>query len=456
MPDKSIIIANFKYGLDRRRSELSAQPGVLEVCENGHVNTGGEIEKRKAFVRIANSFKPTLVDGGTNLGVTQGLEVTDIGLVTFGASQSSDVPALPTGVTYQRLVHPANYASPGSTSVPYIASIPFSTNFNGKAFVIATFSDGKTFMYYDAALVYKSVNGVVRSGEADLDSLSIFLQDEINRLDGWLATHAADENGVGQSGAVITKSPKSIYFTPVVTKSSTAGFLGFKLLDQDGANAPATRALAKFVVTQTGSASTWQVSAPATAAGTGSYDLTGGTIAKGANVNASAALIAQAINDNTSYTGYSALSVTDSVLIYAPASFGVVTFNATVTVTGGAGTGASTATGVLLAAVISPSPLEVENTSPKGTSGNAEVAGRAKITAASGTPPYTYVWAEASTGAGNSIAIGSSTASEVTFSKTIAAKTSVTGNFKCTVTDAAAATVVVNVTVTLTRKNIDT
>ena len=45
-----IKIESFKPGLDTRRSELTSLPGTLEVCENAHINPGGEIEKRKAFV----------------------------------------------------------------------------------------------------------------------------------------------------------------------------------------------------------------------------------------------------------------------------------------------------------------------------------------------------------------------------------------------------------------------
>jgi hypothetical protein len=45
-----ISINNFKYGLDTRRSELSSVPGSLMTLNNAHINQGGEIEKRKAFV----------------------------------------------------------------------------------------------------------------------------------------------------------------------------------------------------------------------------------------------------------------------------------------------------------------------------------------------------------------------------------------------------------------------
>src|SRR5689334_6399064 len=45
-----LTIENFKFGLDTRRGELTSQAGVLATLENGHVNQGGEVDKRKAFV----------------------------------------------------------------------------------------------------------------------------------------------------------------------------------------------------------------------------------------------------------------------------------------------------------------------------------------------------------------------------------------------------------------------
>jgi hypothetical protein len=84
-------IQNFKMGLDTRRSELTSQPGTLEVLQNAHINQGGEIEKRKAFVA-------TPLPAGT-----YGFEPLLTSIVVFG---SITAPAMPTGFTYQQLMHP--------------------------------------------------------------------------------------------------------------------------------------------------------------------------------------------------------------------------------------------------------------------------------------------------------------------------------------------------------------
>jgi len=45
------LVENFNKGLDLRRSREVAPPGSLRVLRNAFVNEGGEIEKRKAFVK---------------------------------------------------------------------------------------------------------------------------------------------------------------------------------------------------------------------------------------------------------------------------------------------------------------------------------------------------------------------------------------------------------------------
>lgn len=152
-------IANFKYGLDTRRSELTSVPGTLETLNNGHVNQGGELEKRKAFVQTA-------LPHGT--GYTFGLEVTSNGLVTFGsvsaatAGMTSPIDA-GGGVTvsYQQLVHPDGYGT--TTDTTAMTSVVSSTTFDGKAFVIAKYADGKVFVFYDGTVVADFTNGVVLS-----------------------------------------------------------------------------------------------------------------------------------------------------------------------------------------------------------------------------------------------------------------------------------------------------
>lgn len=75
-----LTVAKFSYGLDTRRSELTSQPGTLEVCENAHISQGGQVEKRKAFVRVAQ----------TQSGY-YGLQETSNSLNVFGSTHYASV-----------------------------------------------------------------------------------------------------------------------------------------------------------------------------------------------------------------------------------------------------------------------------------------------------------------------------------------------------------------------------
>src|SRR5262252_4583856 len=48
-------IADFKAGMDVRKSALTAPPGTMRLLQNAHITPGGEIEKRSAFVFWTNA-----------------------------------------------------------------------------------------------------------------------------------------------------------------------------------------------------------------------------------------------------------------------------------------------------------------------------------------------------------------------------------------------------------------
>ena len=164
MAKKAFSIKNFKLGLDRRRAEIASVPGALFIGSDGHINTGGEFEKRKAIVLYANT---AILDNSGNQG-TFGLEKTASALVTFGSANPFGgaapnlASAMPAGITYQQLKHPAvldgvTYAA-GSHRMTVLVH---STVFNGLAWAIATFADGYSFAYYNGALIGDFVAGII-------------------------------------------------------------------------------------------------------------------------------------------------------------------------------------------------------------------------------------------------------------------------------------------------------
>lgn len=330
MPDRSLVISSFKYGLDTRREALASLPGTLQTCQNGHINSGGEVEKRKAFVKDANLFPSN----------TFGFQDTSTGPMVFG-SDASPNGTLPTGVVYQQLTHPRTPA-PGSLN-----AVIFSCCFQGLPFVLCTFAnDTTTFAYYNGVLVAQITDGIVLNATGSLtapETLNDLATDcaaIINRITGWTAhanvtaSQASDTNGYHETalaGSVLVMSPTGVHFTPVVqNNNSVNGSLGVKLIDQNFAGTPATGSATSFKITGSSAASAIQVQAPQTASAQNPMvNLTNGFIPFNGTSGQTAADVATAINNNTFLTGYTAVGdiSTSNVTVTAPASFGAFTLN---------------------------------------------------------------------------------------------------------------------------------
>lgn len=126
-----VLVRDFSGGLDVRKGPISAEPGSLRVLTNCVVNAGGEIEKRKAFVRVA-----TLPAGTHGLGPNTGSSR----LYTVGVI---GVPAgMPDWITYKQLL--------GGTSISKVRDMEM---FDGKLFAVTETADGRAEHFYDGALV---------------------------------------------------------------------------------------------------------------------------------------------------------------------------------------------------------------------------------------------------------------------------------------------------------------
>jgi hypothetical protein len=123
-------IEDFRSGMDTRRMPVLSVPGSLLSLVNGHINRGGEIEKRLAFVEQvvmpANTFGLSAV-GGT--------------LYTFGSGASVVFLAgSPSNLVYQQLSHPSGAA---------MAKVLQISAFDGKPYVIAQYGDGAVYHFYN-------------------------------------------------------------------------------------------------------------------------------------------------------------------------------------------------------------------------------------------------------------------------------------------------------------------
>lgn len=137
----SIWVREFTGGLDTRRLPETASGAVLIEAVDGHLDRGGQWEKRPAFV-------PTY---DLPLG-TVGLVAGKNGLFAFG---SGAPPTMPHGVRYQRLQHPD-----GTTALVRILSADL---YKGRIYCSAEFADGSRHHFYDGVLVAHMTDGRARA-----------------------------------------------------------------------------------------------------------------------------------------------------------------------------------------------------------------------------------------------------------------------------------------------------
>jgi hypothetical protein len=246
---------------------------------------------------------------------------------------------------------------------------------------------------------------------------------------------------VTQNGTDVVASPPGADFTAVATKTSTAGLLGAALVDLDNVGVAAQAAKVAFIFT--GLAGNVTVTTFSDAAGTVPV-----TLYPTAAVTGTIQLdIVNYINRNTQFHGYTAnISASPSsaivVTITAPTSLGAVTFNLTVTVTGGGSVAAATPVGPFTITV-SPTNPSAATVAKKKTTLSVLVS--ASTSNGGGTP--TFLWSEVGTASG--IKMSSTTGGHVTFSMGLAQGEFVIGQFQCVATDSTGTTALVTFPVSL-------
>lgn len=150
------VVEDFRLGLDRRRKRIAAPIGSLWNIVNAHITRGGEIERAKKFVSTY----------ALPAGQTFGYTILRNAHYVFG---SGPTPTMPSGVNYQRLQHPD-----GTTAMSRIRDVQ---PMDGKLYVVAEFTDGNLFHFYDGAIVKDWYAGRVASWMADLDGVAAHMAD---------------------------------------------------------------------------------------------------------------------------------------------------------------------------------------------------------------------------------------------------------------------------------------
>ena len=161
-----LVIDNFGDGLDGRRTLLTTKAGALLTCKNAHITRGKEIEKRKAFVS-----QYTLPSNTFGLHAAGGL------LYIFGSRNLAS--QVPSGLTYQRLQHPA-----GPTIE--MTDIVFTESFNGLPYVIATYDNGDTLHFFNGTIItsWDTISGAV----ANIAAIASALASQIDAVAAFSST----------------------------------------------------------------------------------------------------------------------------------------------------------------------------------------------------------------------------------------------------------------------------
>lgn len=319
---KYLLLEGFPKGLDARKFNLSAPPGTLVELNNGHLTNGGEIEKRKAFPLYANTAI-TETGATATAGVrTFGVQATSAGLTVFGSalafgtsptlSQPVLASAMPAGITYQQLKHPA--VTDGETYVAAthaMTAVTSSTSYGGLIFALATFADGNTFGYYDGTLVRDFTDGLIMAHLNTNTKIATAIKEMVNRSEDYTATNP--------SGSVArVTGPLGLFFDTAATDDSAGTLTAAKVSDPTGATA-ARQAIGSFtVVAGSYAAGTNKITKVEVGPSGGAFvEITNAAVDWTNSNEFTAALLAASINTKSSSPEYTAEANGDTVTIKA-------------------------------------------------------------------------------------------------------------------------------------------
>ncbi|MDP7463012.1 MAG: hypothetical protein QF614_00820, partial [SAR324 cluster bacterium] len=129
-----VLVEDFRGGLDTRRTVVTSGPGTLVELTNGHLTRGGEIEKRRAFVKVCD-----LPSGTHGLAAAAGQIYVFGGAAKASLTFPSDTP---NNLNYIQFEHPD--ATPEDMTKMLGADF-----FNGKVYGAAQYADGRIYHYWE-------------------------------------------------------------------------------------------------------------------------------------------------------------------------------------------------------------------------------------------------------------------------------------------------------------------
>jgi len=186
-----LALRDFKAGMNRTRERVAGVPGTLWTLKNAHITRGGDIERAKKFVSTY-----TLPAGTYGLAQVRGQ------LYAFG---SADLAAsMPVGVLYQRLQSPIG----GETMVEVLDA----KGAAGKLYVVAEFSNGNIYHFYDGTRLTDWDN--LSDSNSTAETLAQALADKVSSSSAVSAV---------ASGSVVTMTARVPGTAFTVSKATTNG-----------------------------------------------------------------------------------------------------------------------------------------------------------------------------------------------------------------------------------------
>ena len=236
--------------------------------------------------------------------------------------------AMPAGVTYQQLQHPA--VADGETYVAAshaMTAVLSSTSYAGLIFALATFADGNTFGYYDGTLVRDFTDGLIMAHLNTNTKIATAIKEMVNRSERYTATNPS------VNVARVT-GPLGLYFGTSASDDSAGTLTASKVSDPTIGTA-ARRAIGSFrVIAGSNSAGVNEITNIEVGPSGGAFTsiMTAADVDWTNSNEFTAALLAASIN-TAAVAGYTAEANGDTVTIKALESDGDASNNYVVRVT---------------------------------------------------------------------------------------------------------------------------
>lgn len=284
----SIFIQNFKFGMDRRRERMAGVPGTLWLGKNIHVTRGGDIERCKDFQRTHTL--PT--------SLTFGLAAVRGQLYTFG---SGATPAgLPAEVQYQRL------QAGDSSAMVEVLDV---RTFDGKLYVVARYAGGPICHFYNGTRV--TALETLADSASTYTTLADYFAEIIN-ADSDVIARAS-----GTTFTLTAREPGTAFTLDTATVDNGANNDQVADVDTLQANVEAVEEV-RATGTITIAGGTAGALNKITSVEIDSTELISAAVSWVTSHSATAAALAQAINNGTATHGYSASSLNAIVTVSAP------------------------------------------------------------------------------------------------------------------------------------------